>query len=56
MGELHLEIIVERLIREFRVQVRVGKPQVAYRETITRAASAEGEAFCHTPESCSMPR
>lgn len=45
MGELHLEIIVERLIREFRVQVRVGKPQVAYRETITQAASAEGEAF-----------
>jgi elongation factor G len=36
MGELHLEIIVERMLREFRVQARVGKPQVAYRESITR--------------------
>lgn len=36
MGELHLEIIVERMLREFRVQARVGKPQVAYRETITQ--------------------
>ena len=36
MGELHLEIIVDRLMREFRVQARVGKPQVAYRESITR--------------------
>ena len=36
MGELHLEIIVDRLLREFRVQARVGKPQVAYRESITR--------------------
>lgn len=36
MGELHLEILVDRLMREFRVQARVGKPQVAYRESITR--------------------
>ncbi len=36
MGELHLEILVERMLREFRVQARVGKPQVAYRETITK--------------------
>ena len=35
MGELHLEIIVDRLMREFKVDARVGKPQVAYRETIT---------------------
>jgi len=41
MGELHLEILVERLRREFRVPVRVGRPQVAYRETITRSAEAE---------------
>ena len=34
MGELHLEIIVDRLVREFKVQANVGKPQVAYRETI----------------------
>ncbi len=36
MGELHLEILVDRMLREFRVQARVGRPQVAYRETITR--------------------
>jgi elongation factor G len=36
MGELHLEILVDRMLREFRVQARVGKPQVAYRETITQ--------------------
>ena len=36
MGELHMEILVERMLREFRVQARVGKPQVAYRESITR--------------------
>ena len=35
MGELHLEILIDRMLREFRVQARVGKPQVAYRETIT---------------------
>ncbi|MEL7610811.1 MAG: elongation factor G [Bacillota bacterium] len=42
MGELHLEIIVDRLIREFRVEASVGKPQVAYRETITRTVKSEG--------------
>ncbi|NQW29607.1 MAG: elongation factor G [Ignavibacteria bacterium] len=43
VGELHLEIIVDRLKREFNVPVRVGKPQVAYRETVTNTASANGE-------------
>jgi len=43
MGELHLEIIVDRLMREFKVDARVGKPQVAYRETITSEATAEGK-------------
>jgi elongation factor G len=42
MGELHLEIIVDRMLREFKVDANVGKPQVAYRETIRRAAAAEG--------------
>ena len=41
MGELHLEIIVDRMLREFRVEANVGKPQVAYRETITQEASAD---------------
>ncbi len=43
MGELHLEIIVDRLMREFGVSVSVGKPMVAYRETITQPARAEGK-------------
>lgn len=43
MGELHLEIIVDRLLREFKVEANVGKPQVAYRETITRSVKAEGK-------------
>ena len=43
MGELHLEIIVDRLLREFKVDARVGKPQVAYRETITKAVKSEGK-------------
>jgi elongation factor G len=43
MGELHLEIIVDRLMREFGVSVNVGKPMVAYRETLTRAARGEGK-------------
>ena len=43
MGELHLEIIVDRLLREFKVDARVGKPQVAYKETITKAVSVEGK-------------
>ncbi|KAB2907795.1 MAG: elongation factor G [Ignavibacteriales bacterium] len=42
MGELHLEIIVDRLKREFKVDANVGKPQVAYRETITETVEAEG--------------
>ena len=42
MGELHLEILVDRLLREHKVQANVGKPQVTYRETITRAARGEG--------------
>ena len=41
MGELHLEIIVDRLLREFKVEANVGKPQVAYRETIRAAASSD---------------
>jgi elongation factor G len=43
MGELHLEIIVDRLKREFKVDVNVGKPQVAYKETIAQEAEAEGK-------------
>lgn len=42
MGELHLEIILDRLYREFKVQANHGKPQVAYKETITKAVKAEG--------------
>ena len=42
MGELHLEVITERLFREFRVEANVGKPQVAYKETITVPVKAEG--------------
>jgi elongation factor G len=43
MGELHLEIIVDRLLREFKVDANVGKPQVAYRETIKKKVIAEGK-------------
>ena len=43
MGELHLEIIVDRLKREFKVEANTGAPQIAYRETITAAAAAEGK-------------
>jgi len=43
MGELHLEIIIDRMKREFNVEANVGKPQVAYRETITNEAQAEGK-------------
>jgi len=48
MGELHLEIIVDRLLREFGVQASVGRPQVAYRETIRRKAEAEGKYIRQT--------
>lgn len=43
MGELHLEIIVDRLMREFKVEANVGKPQVAYKETITKPVRIEGK-------------
>jgi elongation factor G len=43
MGELHLEILVDRMLREFKVEANVGKPQVAYRETITQTVEAEGK-------------
>ncbi|MBC7292587.1 MAG: elongation factor G, partial [Thermoleophilia bacterium] len=43
MGELHLDIVVDRLVREFGVQANVGKPQVSYKETITEVAAAEGK-------------
>ncbi len=48
MGELHLEIITDRLWREFGVSANVGKPQVAYKETVTRPASAEGRYIKQT--------
>jgi elongation factor G len=48
MGELHLEIIVDRMKREFKVEANVGKPQVAYRETIRTAATAEGKYIRQT--------
>lgn len=48
MGELHLEIIVDRMLREFKVEATVGKPQVAYKETITKAATAEGRYIRQT--------
>ncbi len=43
MGELHLDIIVDRLLREFKVEANIGKPQVAYREAIKKAVRAEGK-------------
>ncbi|MCP3060004.1 elongation factor G [Myxococcus sp. K38C18041901] len=48
MGELHLEIIVDRLLREFKVDANIGKPQVAYRETITTPMQAEGKFIRQT--------
>jgi elongation factor G len=48
MGELHLEIIVDRLLREFKVEANVGKPQVAYKETVTKKAKAEGKYIRQT--------
>jgi len=48
MGELHLEIIIDRMMREFSVEANVGKPQVAYRETIRKASEAEGKYIRQT--------
>jgi elongation factor G len=48
MGELHLEILVDRMLREFKVEANVGKPQVAYRETITREIESEGRYIRQT--------
>jgi elongation factor G len=48
MGELHLEIVTDRLKREFNVNVKVGRPQVSYRETITKTAVAEGKYIRQT--------
>ncbi len=48
MGELHLEIIVDRMKREYKVEANVGKPQVAYRETIRRSSEAEGKYIRQT--------
>jgi elongation factor G len=48
MGELHLEIIIDRMMREFSVEANVGKPQVAYRETIRKPAEAEGKFIRQT--------
>ncbi len=48
MGELHLEILVDRMFREFKVEANVGKPQVAYRETITKQVEAEGRYIRQT--------
>ncbi len=48
MGELHLEIIVDRMLREFGVEANIGKPQVAYRETITKSIEQEGKYIKQT--------
>lgn len=48
MGELHLEVIIERMLREFKVRARVGNPQVAYRETITQVGEGEGKFIRQT--------
>ncbi|HJX85473.1 MAG TPA: elongation factor G [Candidatus Angelobacter sp.] len=48
MGELHLEIIIDRMMREYKVEANVGKPQVAYRETIRKPAQAEGKYIRQT--------
>ena len=54
MGELHLEVLVDRMMREFNVEAHVGKPQVAYRETIT-AAGREGRGALRPPDRWSRP-
>jgi len=48
MGELHLEVLIDRMMREFGVQVRIGKPQVAYKETITMPVESEGRFIRQT--------
>jgi elongation factor G len=48
MGELHLEIIIDRMMREYKVEANVGKPQVAYRETIRKPSQAEGKYIRQT--------
>ena len=48
MGELHLEVIVDRMLREFKVQANVGRPQVGYREAIRRQAGARADS-CARP-------
>src|SRR5262252_8376846 len=48
MGELHLEIIIDRMMREYKVEANVGKPQVAYRETVRRHSDAEGKYIRQT--------
>ena len=53
MGELHLEILMDRMAREFGVQANLGKPQVAYKETILKAAEGEGEI--HPPDRRARP-
>ena len=54
MGELHLEVLVDRMMREFNVDAHVGKPQVAYRETIT-TRGREGRAALRPPDRWSRP-
>ena len=49
MGELHLEVLVDRMQREFGVEATVGKPQVAYRETITKAVPTSSTATSSSP-------
>ncbi len=48
MGELHLEVLVDRMIREFKVEANIGQPQVAYKETVTKKAQAEGKYIRQT--------
>ena len=54
MGELHLEVLIERMKREFKVEANIGKPQVAYRETIKNVSEAEGNLLGKRVEKDSM--
>ena len=56
MGELHLEVIKHRLLRDFRLNVRVHKPRVSYRETIEHAGKSPASATATSPGRCSRPR